>query len=267
MESKEILEQIKQETNKQEQTGLYVTCPACGDTNTWKQGFPTPNKCIKCGAEGTFAVGNSERESKMKAGEMARAKVNTSPVNSHQTIEVDRGQEQAPVNTTPTTKPKRAPAKVKQAEQKTEQTTETAATAEPADRQASVIALTNEFSLNTVQPKKVGQAQVYALGFTEWIEKDEKRVPNVTIKEPTDDAQSFRELLTNARKRDGRVCVDVARLTGFNSKIASCLFSYTLDASIFSPSGPISVKVGDTVEVAAKVSNSGGLIWSVIKVV
>jgi len=259
MESKEILDQIKKETEtgtgEQQSNGVFVTCPSCGDTNTWKQGFPIPTKCVKCGADGTFAVGNSEREAKLKAGEMARARIET------------------PTPTpTPTpaqpTKPKRAAVKVKQAPEQQPQTTNTeSANVEPADRQAAVIAFINEFGLNALQPKKVGQAQVYALGFTEWIEKDEKRVPNVTIKEPTDDAQSFRELLTNARKRDGRVCVDVARLTNFNAKIASCLFSYTLDASIFSPSGPISVKVGDTVEIAAKVSNSGGLIWSVIKVV
>lgn len=261
MNTDQVMNQIENEMKQAPKPTLFICCQNCGKVSGWNKSIPVPTKCGSCGHEGAYGVGPTEEEAKNKASMLARGE---KPVQAAQPAPAQAAQ--------PAPKPKRP--RKEQAEQlgQAEPTNEDGPATNigvnvTGDRSAGLALLVGQKALNAVQVKPVCKAQVYALGFTEWIEKDGQRVPLVTIKEPTDDSQSFRDLLNAARRKDGRVCVDVARLTGFNESVAAALFNFTLDASIFTPSGPIVVKVGDTVEVGAKLSKTGhSLIWQVLKV-
>jgi len=135
-------------------------------------------------------------------------------------------------------------------------------------RRKAIERLTTTHNLDTVIFKPVGTAKIFALGFTSWERTAEGgSIPSYTFKELTDDAASFRQVLADARRENGKAMIDVAMLTDIEpQELRSCLYQSQLVASIFGERGPLAVKADSKVEVAARLSNSGGLVFRISKV-
>jgi len=247
-----ILKNIKTE---QQTAGVrYLGCKNCAAVQTWDMSQQVPAKCEKCESGAGFVVALSFLEAKEKAGK---------------TIGTQEPEDQP----TPAPAPAAKPTRVRKTatETKTSTATETAtatvnvtATDAKEARKQAIQKLIETHKLNQIEAVRVGTGTVFTLGFTRWVDGEHGRVPTYCFKELTDDPQSFRGLLDNARKQDGTIRIDVAMLTNIQPEaLCDALFNGQLIASMFSKTGPILAVPGASVEIGAKVTKTGGLMFQV----
>jgi hypothetical protein len=262
MEADKILEGIKAETTGQ--TGLrYTGCKNCAGIGTWDMSKAPPTTCEKCNTQSGFVLGMSIVE--------VREKLKTGPAVSEPPA--------PPTPTTPPTPPAEQPKttrtrvnKPKATETKTETATETKVEVTPtADlkelRKQAIDRLVAAKQLNQVDFKPVGRGTVFTLGFTRWVENEHGRVPTYCFKELTDDSQSFRQLLDSARRLDGTVKIDVAMISSIEpNELCETLFGGQLVAGLFTKTGPLLASIGSHVEIGARVTKTGGLVFQILKV-
>lgn len=294
MDNQDILNQIQKEiTGAGAQTApnqKFIECPECSRVSSWMPNMPIPSKCGFCGkADLKFIVSSTYEEAVAKSQERLKAKSNATqpstaePKTTQVPIESTL-QKPAPVVEAPKVQRRRVSNKPAQTtvpmsatipEQNLYSTSPAPSmvSVSPTDarerRRKAVDLLAAKFDLNHDQMKPVGKANVYALGFTEWtINELGKKVPAYEFSLPTDDKEYFSKLYREARKRDSMISMDAVMLNNIEpDELCDCLFNGQLIATTNSRKGPVLAMVGAKVEVGAKLSDNGNLIFGIIRVI
>lgn len=259
----------------------FPVCAECGHVATWNPEIePTP-KC-KCGASfkmvaPSLDVGRRAAEQFMKAKAtpaqaIAGAVVPTSEPEAPQPD---------PTPTPATPKRTRRPVAPKPVEQTSANSTPASTAHGPtcaAPTTGTSVPLTGKelrenaekmlsAKLNPVSVVEVGQGIVDALGYTVWIEKDGHRLPAWNFKELTDTPESFKAELNAARRTDGNVTVDVARVAGLEPiELRSARFQNLLVANLVggTTTGRVSCMPGSKVRIGARLSHSGKPVFFIM---
>jgi len=274
-QSEQILEQIKSETQAAPKgASRFVACKSCGDISMWNTSEPAPAKCNKCGYPGGFYVGMSFGEVKKTFEDSKGTPTDapsTPPATATPPTEGMISPPTAPLSEPiPAEKPKPKPKSRRKAPKKVEPAAEPIVVPDVQNgatlkevRMASIAAMIESKGLNHLEYKPVGKAEIYAFGFTQWVNK----LPTFTIQQITDTAESFGARFDKAKSEDGRVEMDVVRLTAIDPEaLCNCLFRGNLISNFSAKNGPISgLSVGDKVEVGALVTKKGGLIYNVLR--
>jgi hypothetical protein len=274
----EIMDQIKKETEPVGNAVMYLCCPLCGTLSLLDLKNPIPGSCYACQKPTAFGTGPTptaakEMAAKEKAAAMA-AKVPVQPPTQATTAPQPMANDNSNAASEPTTKTKSRQAKPRQ-----EAKPEPASAAPVAPvlvnqpvtdfRQARMLAVANFITakqLNQVDTKVVGRASVYAIGFTQWVTADDGRqVPAYTMCDPADDPSIYQAAKQKAREFDGKVMNDVALLTNLPDDLLPLLFNAELYATTNSKHGRVSCKPENVVEIGARLSGSGSIIWSVVR--
>lgn len=254
----------------------FLVCDRCNQVHEHDMATLPPAVCPKCNEQTTFKVmPSAEKAEALRQSRLRPATPTPAPVVP----------EAAPVTppvpvvppaqvTQPTPEPPAPKAP------RTRRKVEAATAPEPAPAQASVdpsapvdykaareaaaAALIRKYALNEVEIKPVGTGTVFTLGFTRWAERDDgSRFPVYSFMELTDTPQSFKDELNSARREDGTVTVDVARITGLAPEVSAACFGGELIASLKNQSGPVRVMAGASVKLGARLSKLGRLVWFV----
>lgn len=259
----------------------FYRCPQCQHVFGHPAETLPPATCPSCAVKTVFRVHPTQavaEEEARKARELI-AKANPVPpapapaplsVPATQPTAAQSPHEPAPAPEKP--KAARKPATPKPAAQPAPAptVTEPAAPSAPvttdprAARKAAIEKFVLENKLNCMAATPVGEGVVDSIGFTVWSERDGRRLPGFTFYEPTDTPASFKAELKEAQKTDGTVKLDVVRVRGLPAHLNELVFGGELVANIFDPrSGTVKTKVGDKVEIGARMSKGGTLVWVV----
>lgn len=280
----QIMDQIKKETEPASGV-VYLCCPKCGVTSVLNPVNPIPYSCYTCGKPTSFGTGPTPNAAKEKAAAIAFKKESlpaadnksTEPVAAQPSPVGPAEPAKQPARQSRKPKVEKAVEQSKPNDQQTGTQEEVKPTTETVNgplsgaewremRMKAVADFIFKFHLNQVEVKPVGRANVYTHGFTQWNKTDDNRqVPSYTFADPGDDPSVYNEAKRQARLNDSRVMNDVVMLTNIDDVILPTLYNAELVASIVSKKGRVAVKTGDVVEVGARLSGSGSIIWSVIR--
>lgn len=253
----------------------FPVCAECGHVATWNpETEPTP-KC-KCGA--SFRMVAPSLEVGRRAAEQFMKAKATVPPSEPEAPQPD------PTPTPATPKRTRRPVAPKPAEpsgaSSTSASTAPGATCAAPTTGASVPLTGKELrenaekalsaKLNPVSVVEVGQGIVDALGYTVWIEKDGHRLPAWNFKELTDTPESFKAELNAARRTDGNITIDVARVSGLEPiELRQARFQNLLIANLVggNPTGRVSCMPGSKVRIGAKLTSAGRPVFFIMGLV
>lgn len=134
-----------------------------------------------------------------------------------------------------------------------------------AERARRVAQFIHDHKLNGISVTPVGEGTVDSIGFTRWVEKEGKRVPNTSFLESTDTPESFKAEFKAAQREDSTVKLDAARICELSEELIGVTFGGELTASLYDMQrGHIRAKIGERVEIGAKVAKSGTVIFQVL---
>lgn len=134
-----------------------------------------------------------------------------------------------------------------------------------AERKARIEKFCLDHKINGVSATPVGSGVIDSIGFTRWVEKEGKRVPLTSFLEPTDTPESFKAEFKSAQALDSTVKLDCARVCGLSEELNGVAFAGELTASLYDfKIGHVRVKIGQEVEIGAKIAKSGTLIFQVL---
>ncbi len=130
-------------------------------------------------------------------------------------------------------------------------------------------ALAKRYKLDTLTYKPIGTAEAFAYGTTVWHDG----YPNVTVWEHYLDAATIRSYIRDLSMDEdvSGLTIDCVQLTDISPELASAMARRVITASIIRKDGkslgPIRVKLGDKVNIGAKVSQKGTIILQVLNVI
>lgn len=267
----------------------FLVCDRCNQVHEHDMATLPPAVCPKCNEQTTFKVMPSLEKAEALRRSRLQPAGDVDITKPHPSMFAKPAPTPAPVAPAPVQEPAPEPSVAPAPVTETPKATRTRKKAEPAPaptpgpapvqetahapldykaaREAATNNLIRKHGINEVEIKPVGVGVVFTLGFTRWMENDEgDRVPVYTFMELTDTPASFKDELNAARREDGTVTVDVARITGLAPEISSACFGGELIASLKNSTGPVRVMVGAHVKLGARLSKSARLIWFVLGV-
>lgn len=266
----------------------YPVCAACGHVAVWNADTEPAPKC-KCGAAYKMIAPTMEIAKRTSAQFMSAQSTPapvapaTAPAASAPVSEPEAPQPQPdPTPAPPTPKRTRRPMAPKPAPDQTSASsnpvnTALGATSAPPTTGLNVPLTGKEarenaeralcVKLNAMAVVEVGTGTVDALGYTKWIEKDGHRLPTWNFKELTDTPESFKAELNAARRTDGNITIDVARVCGLEPiELRQARFQNLLVANLVggNPSGRVSCMPGSKVRIGAKLSHAGRPVFFIM---
>lgn len=246
----------------------FYRCPQCQHVFEHPAETLPPVACPACQTKTVFRVHPTEAIARAEAAKATEALSTPASVPATHAVNTD-----APAPTpAPTTKPRKAaksapveppaPNPVAQAPA----TSLVQVSGDPkAERKARIEKFVVEHKLNGVSATPVGYGTVDSIGYTRWVDKDGKRVPVTSFLEVTDTPESFKAEFKAAQKDDSTVKLDAARICGLSDELRAIAYGGEITASLYdSVRGHVRSRIGDEVEIGARMSKHGTVIFQVL---